>query len=101
MHVYLQGPAVRVLQRGFSPKLAGWARPFSRFAAKSMAAGGHVSPQDKLRQLRSLGAQIYLCGPSMQHFKVDPTTLIFDDLAVVEYLTFIAIMEKADINLYT
>src|SRR3974377_928977 len=31
--IYVQGPGVRVLARGFRPKLHGWQRPFSRFAA--------------------------------------------------------------------
>jgi predicted peroxiredoxin/TusA-related sulfurtransferase len=98
--LYFQGPAVRVLSRGFRPRLAGWRRPFSRFAAADMAKSGHISAQDKLRQLRSLGAEFYMCGPSMQHFKVSAEQLIFDDLPLVEYLTFMPIMAGADVQLY-
>ena len=74
MHVdlFFQGPAVRVLASGFRPRLSGWARPFSRFAAAGMAETGHVAAQDKLRQLEALGARFFSCGPSMLHFKVDP-----------------------------
>jgi len=100
VHVYVQGPAVRVLTRDFRPKLHGWARPFTRFAASGLSAAGHLPAQDKLRQLRSLGAQIYLCGPSMQHFKVKPDDLIFDDLPLVEYLSFMVVMREADVHLY-
>ena len=78
VHLFVQGPAVRVLSRGYRPRLSGWARPFSRFAAASMAKTGHISAQDKLRQLHTLGAHIYLCGPSMDHFKVDKDDLIID-----------------------
>jgi predicted peroxiredoxin/TusA-related sulfurtransferase len=98
--LYVQGPAVRVLGRGFRPKLKGWARPFSRFAAAQMAASGHIPAQDKFRQLDDLGAHIYMCGPSMEHFKVKPDDLILDEIAVVEYLTFMAVMEEADIQLF-
>ncbi len=98
--LFVQGPAVRMLERGYRPKLKGWARPFSRFAAAGMARSGHIRPQDKLAQLRSLGAQIYACGPSMEHFKVAPDDLAFDDVQMVEYLTFMAIMEEAGIHLY-
>ena len=98
--LYVQGPAVRVLRRGFRPKLKGWARPFSRFAAAQMAASGHISAQDKLRQLHELGAHIYICGPSMEHFKIEPDELILEDIAVVEYLSFMAVMEEADIQLF-
>lgn len=100
VHLYFQGPAVRVLTKGFQPKLKGWARPFSRFAAAGMTKAGHIPAQEKLRQLRSLGAQLYLCGGSMQPFKVKREDLIFDDLPIVEYLTFMSIMEGADIHLY-
>jgi predicted peroxiredoxin/TusA-related sulfurtransferase len=98
--LYFQGPAVRALASGFRPKLKGWARPFSRFAAAGMTKAGHIPAQEKLAQLRSLGAHIYVCGGSMEPFKVSREDLIFDDLPIVEYLTFMAIMEEADIQLY-
>ena len=100
VHLYFQGPAVRVLARGFHPKLSGWGRPFSRMAAASMAKSGHIPPQEKLRQLRSLGAHFYMCAGSMDHFKVDKEDLIFDDLPLVEYLTFMKVMEESDIHIY-
>ena len=99
--LYFQGPGVRVLARGHRPKLAGWSRPFSRFAAANMAESGHILPQDKLRQLRALGATIYVCGPSMDRFNVEPNELIFDEVSVVEYLTFMAVMKRADIHIYS
>ena len=101
VHLYLQGPAVRVLVKGYRPKLRGWGRPFSRFAAAGMEKTGHISAQQKLRQLESLGAHIYLCGPSMQHFKVDADQLILKGLPRVEYLSFMPIMEEADIQIYS
>lgn len=100
VHLYFQGPAVRVLTQGFRPTLRGWARPFSRFAAAAMARAGHIPAQEKLGQLRSLGAHLYVCGGSLQHFKVNAENLIFDDLPIVEYLTFMSIMEASDIHLY-
>ena len=101
VHLYFQGPAVRVLAKGFRPKMHGWARPFSRFAAAGMTKAGHVPAQQKLEQLRTLGAHIYMCGGSMQPFKVTKEDLIYDDLPIVEYFTFMAVMEQADIHIYT
>jgi len=100
VHIYVQGPAVRVLARGFRPKLHGWARPFSRFAASGLSKAGHLPAQDKLRQLRSLGAKIYMCGPSMQHFRVKSDALIFDDLPLVEYFSFMSVMRNANVQIY-
>jgi len=100
VHLYFQGPAVRVLTRGFRPRLSGWARPFSRFAASSMTKAGHIPAQEKLQQLLRLGARLYVCGGSLQPFKVRREDFIFDDLPIVEYLTFMSIMEDAEIHLY-
>ena len=99
--LYFQGPAVRVLKRGFSPGLHGIARPFSRFPRKGLDQIGHVPPQEKLRQLQRLGARIYACGPSLEHFKVPESELALDDVIVAEYLTFMEQLDQADIHLYS
>jgi len=52
-----------------------------------------------MRQLRGLGAKIYMCGPSMQHFRVKSDALIFDDLPLVEYVSFMPIMKEADVHI--
>lgn len=99
--LYFQGPAVRVLARGYQPKLKGWyRRPFSRMAATGMAKAGHIPAQAKLRQLVNLGATIYVCGPSRDRFLPNNATLAFDDIPVVEYLSFMAVMRDADVQLY-
>ena len=89
-----------LLARGFRPKLKGWGRPFSRFAAAGMTKTGHIPAQEKLEQLRDLGAHIYVCGGSLDHFKVSREDFIYDDFEVVEYLTFMSVMEDADIHIY-
>jgi TusA-related sulfurtransferase/predicted peroxiredoxin len=99
--VYLQGPAVHVLAPGFGARLHGLARPFSRFARAGLGKAGHVAPTEKLRQLQTLGGALYACGPSLQHFGVDPKRLAFDDVIVCEYLTFMEVMQQADVQLYT
>ncbi len=101
VYIYFQGPAVKVLKKGFKEALRGISRPFSRFARKGLADIGHVPPQDKLRQLRELGARFYVCGPSMDHFGVEKDELIFDDAIVSEYLTFMEVMGNADIHIYS
>jgi predicted peroxiredoxin len=98
--VYLQGPAVRVLRPGWSATLPWPMRPFTRFARQGLEAAGHVAAIEKLRQLRSLGGRVYACGPSLAHFGVDPHELALPDVTVCEYLTFMAVMQEADVQLY-
>jgi predicted peroxiredoxin/TusA-related sulfurtransferase len=98
--LYFQGPAVRVLANGFTERLHGPARPFSRFARAGLAKAGHVPAQEKLRALQSLGAQLYACGPSMRHFKVARADLAFPGVIVAEYLTFVDTMARADIHVF-
>jgi TusA-related sulfurtransferase/predicted peroxiredoxin len=99
--VYLLGPAVHLLAPGFRARLHGPARPFSRFARAGLERAGHVAPAEKLRQLQALGGALYACGPSLQHFRVDPDRLAFDDVVVCEYLTFMEVMQLADVELYS
>ena len=98
--LYFLGPAVRVLAKGYTAKMHGPGRPFSRFPRSSLAKVGHLPPQEKVAQLQELGARLYACGPSMDHYKVDPDDLAFDGVIVSEYLTFMERMHSADVHLY-
>jgi predicted peroxiredoxin len=98
--LYFQGPAVRVLAKGFTEKLRGWRRPFSRFARAGLAKTGHVPAAEKIRQLQALGARLYVCGPSMQHFRMKQADIAFSDVTIAEYLTFTEAMTSADIHLF-
>ena len=98
--LYFQGPAVRVLAKGFTEKLHGPARPFSRFARAGLTRAGHVPAQQKLGQLQALGAHLFACGPSMRHFEVAKSDLAFPGVTVAEYLTFMGTMARADIHLF-
>jgi TusA-related sulfurtransferase/predicted peroxiredoxin len=99
--VYVQGPAVHLLAPRFRARLHGPARPFSRFARAGLEKAGHVAPAEKLRQLQALGAALYACGPSLEHFHVDQSRLAFHDVVVCEYLTFMEVMRQADVQLYS
>ena len=98
--LYFQGPAVRVLAKGFTEHLHGPGRPFSRFARAGLARAGHIRAQEKLRQLQALGGRLYACAGSMQHFKVGRSDLAFSDVTVAEYLTFMETMARADIHVF-
>jgi predicted peroxiredoxin len=98
--VYFQGPAVRVLTCSFHERLGGWRRPFSRFARSGLERAGHPPPHTKLRQLQSLGAQIYACGGSMQHFKVSADDFFLPDIRIGTYPTFVELMNGAGVQVF-
>jgi predicted peroxiredoxin/TusA-related sulfurtransferase len=98
--LYFQGPAVRVLTRSFSESLPGWQRPFSAFARHGLARAGHPPPHEKLRQLDDLGARIYICGPSMEHFKVAAADLMPTEIQIAAYPTFVEEMNNAGVQVF-
>ncbi len=98
---YVQGPEVHVLAPDFRAKLHGFARPFSRFARARLEQAGHAVAAEKLRPLQALAGVVYACGPSLEHFRVDPAGLALDGVVVCEYLTFMEVMRRADVQLYT
>ena len=61
-----------------------------------MAKAGHLPRQEKLEQPKELGARIYICGESMDPFGVKKSDLIFDDIIVAEYQTFLEVIDNAD-----
>ena len=97
--LYFQGPAVRVLAKGYTPKMHGLSRPFSRFPRSGLAKAGHIGPQEKIDQLLELGARLYACGPSMEHFRVSADDLAFEGVTISAYLTFMEQMGRADIHI--
>lgn len=44
VHIYFQGPAVKVLKNGFKEKLKGFSSIFSGFARKGLSKIGHIPP---------------------------------------------------------
>lgn len=98
VHLYFQGPAVKVLTSNFREHLSGMSRPFSGFARHGLADAGHLPPHEKLQQLYELGAHFYLCGGSMGHFGVTEEDVAFDDVKIVEYFSFLEVMSQSNIH---
>jgi len=100
VNIYFQGPAVKIMKKGYKEKLKGFNTLFSRFARKELAKTGHIPPQEKLIELYKLGAKFYLCQPSMDHFKVKKSDLIFTDIITAEYITFLEVLNDSDMKFF-
>ena len=99
VHIFFQGPAVRVLKEGFRGRLHGVAGVFSGFARRGMAKAGHPEPHDKLREIVRLGGKLYVCGASMTVFGVDADQLAFESVTISEYFTFLPVLRDSNIAL--
>jgi predicted peroxiredoxin len=100
VNIYFQGPAVKVLTKGFKEKLPGFNSIFSGFARSGLEKIGHVPAQQKLKVLQELGAKFYVCQPSMEHFGAREKDFAFDNLILCEYLTFLEVYNTADLKLF-
>lgn len=100
VHIYLQGPAVNILRKGYKEKQKGLYSIFSSFARKGLTEIGHIPPQEKIIELHKLGAMIYLFQPSMDHFRVKKEELIFTDFILLEYVTFLEVINDSDIKFF-
>jgi predicted peroxiredoxin/TusA-related sulfurtransferase len=98
VYLYFQGPATRLLKKGYSASLEGLSRPFTGFAKSALAKAGHLPAEEKLVQLKELGALFYICGGSMDHFGVKEADLVFDDVIQAEYFTILEVIETADVQ---
>ncbi len=98
--IYFQGPGVRLLKLGYRSKLSGLGRPFTKIARDGLKKMGHLPPRDKIHQLKALGARFYICGGSIQPFGASKSELIFEDIIIAEYFTFLEVMNETDIKIY-
>ncbi len=96
VHIFFQGPATRLLKKGYNASLEGLSKPFTRFARKSLADMGHLPANEKITQLKEFGSVFYICGGSMAHFGVKEKDLIFKDVIIAEYFTILEVMDKAN-----
>jgi predicted peroxiredoxin len=100
VNIYFQGPAVRVLKKGFKEKLPGFNSIFSGFARNGLEKMGNIPAQQKLKLLQKSGAKFYACQPSMEHFGVKEKDFAFEGVTLCEYLTFLEVYNNADLKFF-
>ncbi|MDH3190993.1 MAG: DsrE family protein, partial [Acidimicrobiia bacterium] len=90
--IFFEGPAVTILTAGFgATKPRRWFGPRRR----SSAAEAHA----RVRQIHDLGGDLYACERALGEFEISPHDLAFERVIHGEYLTFLPVMEAADIQL--
>ncbi len=90
--IFFEGPAVRILTRGFDRRESrGW---FGR--SRKTAA---TEAQKRVRRIQDLGGHLYVCERALGARAIRPGDLAFENVTHAEYLTFLPVMEEADIQL--
>ncbi|MBT8165629.1 MAG: hypothetical protein HKO63_02860 [Acidimicrobiia bacterium] len=88
--IFFEGPAVAVLSAAF-PTSGSRLRP-SRRAARRDA-------HERVQQIHDLGGDLYACERSLRQHHVRRDEIAFERVIHCEYLTFLPVMEDADIQL--
>lgn len=101
--VVFEGAAVRLLKRGYRPKLSGLAGGvFTAMVERVMKREiGWPLPQESILILQDLGARFYLCGPSMFGYGVHEQDLIVGQYTMGAVITWADLLARSDIQIFS
>ena len=101
--VVFEGAAVRLLKRGYRPKLSGLAGGvFTAMVERVMKREiGWPLPQESILILQDLGARFYLCGPSMVGYGVHEQDLIVGQYTMGAVITWADLLARSDIQIFS
>ena len=101
--VVFEGAAVRLLKRGYRPKLSGLAGGvFTAMVERVMKREiGWPLPQESILILQDLGARFYLCGPSMFGYGVHEQDLIVGHYTMGAVITWADLLARSDIQIFS
>ena len=90
--IFFEGDAVSILTHRY---VADGPHRWMRRVGRAARAEAH----HQVRQIHDLGGDLYACGRAMTDHSLTRADLAFDRVTQAEYLTFLPIMEEADIQL--
>ena len=103
VNVVFEGAAVRLLKRGYRPRLSGLAGRL--FTAKVEAVMkdeiGWPLPQESILILQDLGARLYICSPSMFGYGVREQDLIVSTYTLGAVVTWADLLARSDIQVFS
>ncbi len=90
--IFFEGRAVFILTTGFAGERSrGWMRRSRRTA--------RADAHDRVRKIHDLGGHLYACARALGEHDIATADLAFERIVQGEYLTFLPVMEQADIQL--
>jgi predicted peroxiredoxin len=103
VHVVFEGAGVRLLERGYRPKLSGLVGAlFTSMVERVMRDEiGWPPPQESILILEDLGARFYVCGPSMFGYDVREEDLIVRDYTIGAAVTWADLLARTDVHVFS
>jgi predicted peroxiredoxin len=101
--VVLEGAGVRLLKRGYRPKLAGLlGGVFTSMVERVMRREiGWPLPARSIEVLEDLGAHFYVCGPSMFGYGVKEDELAVRSCTIGAVVTWADLLGRSDIHVFS
>jgi predicted peroxiredoxin/TusA-related sulfurtransferase len=103
VNVVFEGAGVKLLQRGYRASVSGfWGRIFTTVVENVMKDKiGWPLPQDAMAMLEELGANFYICGPSMVGYGVREEELVVKHHTQGGTITWIDLLAGSNVNVFS
>ena len=100
VNVVFEGAAVRLLKRGYRPRLSGLVGGLFTAKVEGVMKDqiGWPLPQESILILEDLGARFYICGPSMSGYGVHEQDLIVAKYTLGAVVTWADLLARSDIH---
>jgi predicted peroxiredoxin/TusA-related sulfurtransferase len=103
VHVVFEGAGVRLLKRGYRPRLSGLAgKVFTAMVERVMNTQiGWPLAAESIAILADLGARFYVCGPSLFGYRVRQEDLAIKDYTVGAVVTWADLLARTDVHVFS
>jgi predicted peroxiredoxin/TusA-related sulfurtransferase len=103
VNMVFEGAAVRLLKRGYRPRLSGLVGGLFTSKAEGVMKDeiGWPLPQESIRILEDLGARFYVCGPSMFGYGVHEQDLIAGKYTLGAVVTWANLLARSNIHVFS
>ena len=100
VNVVFEGTGVRLLKKGYRANSSGfWSRMFTTSTEKLMKDQiGWPLPPEAITMLEELGAEFYVCGPSMVEYGVREEDLVVKAYTIGAAITWVDLLARSNVN---
>jgi len=103
VNMVFEGAAVRLLKRGYRPKLSGLVGGLFTAKVEGVMKDeiGWPLPQESILMLEDLGARFYVCSPSLSGYGVHEQDLIVSKYTLGAVVTWADLLAHSDIHVFS